>query len=67
MSLALRRRSGESIYLHLKPGSDVEQLLKVLATKGIEIRLGEIRDSKAIISIDAPESISILREELLWE
>jgi|GEM_PF-3690788 len=67
MSLALRRRVGECIYLHLKPNSDIDELLEILSTTGIEIKLGEIRDSRAIISIDAPDSISILREELLWE
>jgi len=65
MSLALSRHSGESLFLHLTPGADVEKLLKQLATTGIKIRLGEIRGSRVKIHIDAPDDISIAREEVL--
>ncbi len=67
MSLALSRHSGESLFLHLAPGADIEKLLKQLATTGIKIRLGEITGSRAKIHIDAPDDISIAREEVLWE
>lgn len=67
MSLVLSHHYGESLFLHLAPGADVEKLLKQLATTGIEIRLGEITGSRAKIHIDAPDEISIAREELLWD
>jgi sRNA-binding carbon storage regulator CsrA len=67
MSLVISRRNGESFYLHLQPDADTEQLLKQLATTGIEIRLGEINGSQARIHIDAPDAISVMREELLWK
>ncbi|WP_374725351.1 carbon storage regulator [Pseudomonas peli] len=67
MPLVLTRRSGESLFLHMHPDADQAQLLKKLATTGIEIRLGEITGSQARIHISAPDDISVQREELLWK
>jgi len=51
--LTLSRRIGESIILTLEDGQT------------ITVRLDETKGNQARISIGAPESVKILREELL--
>ena len=51
--LTLSRKEGESLILTLEDGQT------------IEVHLDQIRGTQARISIDAPDSVKILREELL--
>lgn len=65
MPLTLYRRENEALFIHLTPGADHAKVIKMLATTGIEIRVCNIKKSGVGITINAPDSIKIRREELL--
>ncbi|GEM_PF-911722 len=64
MALTLTRRAGDEILLRLE--ADIsEDELQQLITKGLRIRVTRIEERHAAISIEAPQSVSIVRTELL--
>ncbi len=65
MSLVLTRRPGESFHLFLSSDADLDEVARKLASTGIEVRINSLNGLQIKIGIDAPESIVVLREELL--
>lgn len=64
--LTLTRKEGESIRLTVDPGVDVEKLIRQLLRDGITVHVGAVKPQGQVrISIDAPQQVCILREELL--
>jgi sRNA-binding carbon storage regulator CsrA len=62
--LALTRSEGQKIRLTIDPGVDTEKLLHHLLRDGITITMGTIDGHKAVVAIEAPKEVVILREEL---
>ncbi|WP_313410584.1 carbon storage regulator [Stutzerimonas kunmingensis] len=60
-NLVLTRRASEAVQLTLKPGASLERLER----DGIWISILSVDATRARIAIDAPESIHILRSELV--
>ncbi|TLX53816.1 hypothetical protein DN824_21620 [Stutzerimonas nosocomialis] len=63
--LTLTRREGEDIRLTIDPCVDTEKLLAELLRDGITIHIGEFDGRQVAVSIEAPKSINIVRDELL--
>lgn len=64
MGLIIARRIDEEFVLFASPDTDPAQLAEQL-THGITIRMHDVDRGKAWLDISAPQSISILRSELL--
>lgn len=62
--LVLSRRAGETVHLTIAPGTDPDRLLRQLRD-GISITLIESSGHAAKFAIEAPQSVSIMREELV--
>lgn len=63
--LMLTRRAGQSIVLSLAPDADPEQVLRQLLRDGITIEIHQVERGNVRVSIDAPRTIQILRDELI--
>lgn len=63
--LVLTRRTDEIINLSLKPGADEEQVLDLLFSGGINIRILKVQGDRVQVGIQAPTDISVMRQELL--
>jgi len=58
--LILTRRVGQSIVINVAPGADPEQALD-----GITVEINRVEHGNVRVSIDAPRTIQILRDELI--
>ena len=63
--LMLTRRIGQSIVLTVAPGADPEQALHQLLRDGITVEINRVEHGNVRVSIDAPRTIQILRDELI--
>jgi sRNA-binding carbon storage regulator CsrA len=63
--LLLTRRVGQSIVLTVAPEGDPEQALHQLLRDGITIEINRVEHGNVRVSIDAPRTIQILRDELI--
>lgn len=63
--LMLTRRVGQSIILSLAPDADPELALRQLLRDGIIIRINQVERGKVGVSINAPLTIQIMRDELI--
>lgn len=63
--LILTRRVGQSIVLTVAPGADPEQALHQLLRDGITVEINRVEHGNVRVSIDAPRTIQIVREELI--
>ena len=64
--LKLTRREGEALELYLSPEIDpATPIGEVLGSYPITIIVNEISGKKAAIAIDAPQSILVMRNELV--
>ena len=63
--LILTRRVGQSIVLTVAPGADPEQALHQLLRDGITVEINRVDHGNVRVSIDAPRTIQILRDELI--
>jgi len=64
--LTLERKEGESIIIQPSPDLDPSLTVTELFANGlIEITIKDIKPGKAKILIDAPQELSIAREEIL--
>ena len=63
--LVLSRRADEQIRLTLKPGASIDDLLDELEQVGIWITVVETDRGRARLSIEAPEQLLVLRDELI--
>lgn len=63
--LILTRRVGQSIVLTVAPGADPEQALHQLLRDGITVEINRVNNGNVRVSIDAPRTIQILRDELI--
>lgn len=63
--LMLTRRVGQSIVLTVAPGADPEQALHQLLRDGIAVEINRVEHGNVRVSIDAPRTIQILRDELI--
>ncbi|MDO9625523.1 MAG: carbon storage regulator [Pseudomonas sp.] len=63
--LMLTRRAGQSIVLTLAPGADLEKALHQFLRDGITVEIRQIESGSVRVSIDAPRTIQILRNELI--
>lgn len=64
MALVLSRRSGDEIRLFLDPDytqADLDEMVE----RGIVVTITAIEGNSTRIGIDAPDSVTILRSELL--
>ncbi|MEQ9725187.1 carbon storage regulator [Pseudomonas sp. WHRI 8822A] len=64
MPLALTRRLGEEIQLRFSENM-TEQDLQTLVREGISIRLTEVGGRQAVLSVAAPNTVNVVRAELL--
>ncbi|TWI49650.1 carbon storage regulator CsrA [Pseudomonas duriflava] len=65
MGLVLTRQEGENIILLLDPECDEAQVLDALRHEGIMLSVIYAQNGKARVLIEAPDEISIIREELI--
>lgn len=63
--LILTRRVGQSIVINVAPGADPEQALHQLLRDGITVEINRVEHGNVRVSIDAPRTIQILRDELI--
>lgn len=63
--LLLTRRVGQSIVITVAPGADPEQALHQLLRDGITVEINRVEHGNVRVSIDAPTTIQILRDELI--
>lgn len=63
--LMLTRRAGQSIVLTLAPDADPEKALLQFLRDGITVEIRQIESGNVRVSIDAPRTIQILRNELI--
>ncbi|WP_041769478.1 carbon storage regulator [Ectopseudomonas mendocina] len=63
--LILTRRVGQSIVINVAPGADPEQALHQLLRDGITVEINGVKHGNVRVSIDAPRTIQILRDELI--
>lgn len=63
--LMLTRRAGQSFVLNLAPGADPERALQQLLRDGITVEIYSVENGNVRVSIDAPRTIQILRDELV--
>jgi len=63
--LMLTRREGQSIVLCLAPDADPEQAVRQLLRDGITIEINQVDRGRVRVSIDAPRTIQIMRDELI--
>jgi sRNA-binding carbon storage regulator CsrA len=63
--LILTRRAGQSIVLTLAPDADPEKTLLQFLRDGITVEIRQIESGNVRVSIDAPRTIQILRNELI--
>ncbi len=63
--LILSRRADEQIRLTLKPGASIDDFLDELEQVGIWITVVETDGGRARLSIEAPEQLLVLRDELI--
>lgn len=63
--LLLTRRVGQSIVINVAPGADPEQALHQLLRDGITVEINRVEHGNVRVSIDAPRTIQILRDELI--
>lgn len=63
--LVLTRRVGQSIVINVAPGADSEQALHQLLRDGITVEINRVEHGNVRVSIDAPRTIQILRDELI--
>ena len=63
--LVVTRRAGQAIVLNVAPGTDPQQALHELMRDGITVEIDQIESRSVRVSIDAPRSIQILRDELI--
>ncbi|MDX1368112.1 carbon storage regulator [Pseudomonas sp.] len=63
--LMLTRSAGQSIVLTLAPDADPEKALLQFLRDGITVEISQIESSNVRVSIDAPRTIQILRNELI--
>ncbi|MNR32184.1 carbon storage regulator [compost metagenome] len=59
------RRAGQSIVLSLAPGADPENAWRQFLRDGITVMISQIESGNVRVSIDAPRTIQILRNELI--
>lgn len=64
--LILTRRVGQSIVINVAPGADPEQALHQLLRDGITVEINRVEHGNVRVSIDAPRTIQILRDELIY-
>jgi len=62
--LILTRRVGQSIVINVAPGADPEQALHQLLRDGITVEINRVEHGNVRVSIDAPRTIQVLRDEL---
>ncbi|WP_407364517.1 carbon storage regulator (plasmid) [Pseudomonas luteola] len=63
MGLVLTRQEGENIILLLDP--ECAQVLDALRHEGIMLSITHAQNGKTRVLIEAPQDISIIREELI--
>lgn len=63
--LILTRRVGQSIVINVAPSADPEQALHQLLRDGITVEINRVEHGNVRVSIDAPRTIQILRDELI--
>lgn len=63
--LILTRSVGQSILLTVAPSADPEQTLHQLLRDGITVEINRVECGNVRVSIDAPRTIQILRDELI--
>lgn len=63
--LMLTRRVSQSIVLTVAPGADPEQALHQLLRDGITVEINRVEHGNVRVSLDAPRTIQILRDELV--
>ncbi|MFI7866790.1 carbon storage regulator [Ectopseudomonas khazarica] len=63
--LILTRRVGQSIVINVAPGADPEQALHQLLRDGVTVEINRVEHGNVRVSIDAPRTIQILRDELI--
>ena len=63
--LILTRRVGQSIVINVAPGADPEQALHQLLRDGITVEINRVEHGNVRVSIDAPRTIQVLRDELI--
>lgn len=63
--LILTRRVGQPIVINVAPGADPEQALHQLLRDGITVEINRVEHGNVRVSIDAPRTIQILRDELI--
>ena len=63
--LMLTRRAGQSIVLNLAPDAGPEKALLQFLRDGITVEIRQIESGSVRVSIDAPRTIQILRNELI--
>lgn len=66
MALILARREGEEIALFLEPDY-TQRDLDELVEKGLRVRLAMVDGGRARLAVEAPESVAIVRSELLQQ
>ncbi|SDJ61905.1 carbon storage regulator [Pseudomonas indica] len=65
MPLILERRDGTGLTLKLDPKADPDEALRQLARGGIHVRVYSKYGERMRVVVDAPQAISILRDELV--
>ncbi|AYN96839.1 carbon storage regulator [Pseudomonas sp. LTJR-52] len=65
MGLVLSRQEGENIILLLESDCDDAAVLEALRHEGITLSITYAQNGKARVLIEAPQVISIIREELI--
>lgn len=66
MGLVLERKRGQAIHILFDQNMSDQQILELIRT-GIVVTVTDIgkQGTKARIGVDAPDSVTVLREELL--
>ena len=65
MGLVLSRQEGETIILLLESDCDEASVLDALRHQGITLSITHAQNGRARLLIEAPDDISIIREELI--